>query len=124
MAKRGRPPKLTPRKQEEFCDLIDSGLSRSAAARAIGCVPSAISKALARDRAFCRRVARTERARETLRLEKLLIMAPYRNRRALQRLLKFYQGILKPDPKGRDVAHRFELALYRFVAQQLRLDER
>jgi IS30 family transposase len=124
MAKRGRPPKLTRRKQEEFCEMLDAGLSRSAAARAIGCVPSAISKALARDRAFRRKVERTERAAELVRLEKKLILAPYRNRRALERLRDFYRGILKPSAKKRDLAHRLELALYRFTAEQLRLSEK
>ncbi len=124
MAKRGRPPKLTRRKQEEFCEMVDAGLSRSAAARLIGCVPSAISKALLRDASFRRRLARTEQAAAKVRLEKLLILGPRHNRRAVERLRDFYQGILTPGPNNRELLHRLELALYRFAAQQLRLDEK
>ena len=123
MAKRGRPPKLTPRKQEEFCEMIDAGLSRSAAARLIGCVPSAISKALARDRAFRRRLERTERAAEAVRLEKLLVLAPRKNRGAIERLRSLHEGNVEPSAENRDFTHRLQLVLYRLAAAKLRLDE-
>jgi hypothetical protein len=119
MAKRGRPAKLTVRRQEEFCELLDAGLSRSAAARLLGCAPSTITKALERDPAFRKRVRQTERAVELHLLEKLELLAPPRNRAALRRLLCIRAGRTKAGAASRALGHRLETALFRLAAAQL-----
>ena len=126
MAKRGRPTKLTVRKQEEFCDLIDSGVSSSAAARLLGWSPSTITKALARDERFRKRVRRTESAAELMRLKKLYILAPSRKRAAVKQLVDSYRGIIQPGLKNRKLSHKLSSAIFRLAATQLRpyLEER
>ncbi|HEY4311356.1 MAG TPA: hypothetical protein VGN12_18045 [Pirellulales bacterium] len=117
---RGRPLKLTAYKQEVFCDLIDAGLTRSRAAKMIGCVPSAISKALERDAAFRKRVRRTERIAEGMRLKKMHILAPRRHRRHVERLRDIFRGRLKVGPERRKFEHRLQIALLRLAALKLR----
>jgi hypothetical protein len=119
MTKRGRPAKLTVLRQEEFCELLDAGLTRSAAARLLGCAPSTISKALERDPAFRQRVRQTERAAALHHLEKLELLAPPADRQALRRLLSIRSGSTKPGAANRTLGHRLEAVLFRLAAAQL-----
>ena len=120
MAKRGRPPKLTVAKQEEFCELIDAGVSRSEAARMLGCVPSTISKALGRDSGFRQRVESTEQAAERHRIKRLQLLAPLRKHEALRRLTRVRSGELDPGPEHRALEHSLQEVLCGLAAVELR----
>lgn len=66
---RGRPPALGPNKRKRVLALLDMGCSRRAAARAVGCSPTTITRTIQRDPEFAEELAQVESRLETQLLE-------------------------------------------------------
>ncbi len=66
---RGRPPALGPNKRKRVLALLDMGCSRRAAARAVGCSPTTITRTVQRDPEFAAELAEAESRLETHLLE-------------------------------------------------------
>jgi hypothetical protein len=92
MTKRGRPAKLTGLRQGDFCELLDAGLTRRAAAHLLGCVPCTISKSRERDPAFRKTMRQTERPAALRQMEMLQSLTPPLDDHTLHRLRSIRSG--------------------------------
>jgi hypothetical protein len=122
MARRGRPPKLTRPRQDEFCELVYRGLSHSAAARALGCSPSTVTRLLAHDKRFRRQVERLEQLRERRRLARLIVLSPAAVTDAAEQLADLRASRHKPTAASRRLDHQLDLVLRQFVMAHLNGD--
>jgi IS30 family transposase len=122
MAKRGRPPKLTRPRQDEFCELVHRGLSHSAAARSLGCSPSTVTRLLQRDKWFRARVERIEQVRERQRLARLVVLSRPVDRDGAEQLADLRRERVKPTPASRRRDHELDLVLRQFVMAHLNGD--
>ena len=118
----GRPTKLTPVRQQEFCELLHKGYSRSRAAQIMGWTPSMVSKALRRLRGFAALVAQTERAIERQRLTVMRILSNGREREGIDSLRQMRRNKIAPSASDRRQTERLTQVLAEFLVAHLDQD--